>query len=262
MNPSRTRPPLAAAAVLLGFCVPAAPAQTNFALDFDGVDDYAEIGDSLSLTGPLTLEAWVLVRSGTNPSTIVANMFGTGYALDVWDDGSSVVLRLAFDGVVRGQADFMPYLGTWTHVAATWGGSGTGTDLYINGARAGGSAFAGTLGASTQNLRLGSRPGTSTYLDGVLDEVRIWSAKVDGPTLQSWMSSVPTAAHPDFASLEGYWRFDEGSGQSAASEVGPPALTGRLGATSSAEASDPAWTAGPTSVRPMTLGRLKAMYRR
>lgn len=41
--------------------------------------------------------------------------------------------------------------------------------------------------------------------------------------------------------LVGYWRFDEGSGQVASDATGH-GLNGRLGDTTSGDASDPSWT--------------------
>jgi len=108
--------------VLLSLIPATALAQTNMALDFDGVDDYVEVGDPVNLTGPLTLEAWVFARSATNSRRILSNRFGAGYEMDVDDSGPTIQLRLSFDGISRGSADFEPFMNTWTHVAATWGG--------------------------------------------------------------------------------------------------------------------------------------------
>ena len=36
----------------------------NNALDFDGINDYLEVLDPISITGPFTIEAWVRVRDG------------------------------------------------------------------------------------------------------------------------------------------------------------------------------------------------------
>jgi len=245
-------------AVLLGLSAATATAQPNTALDFDGVNDYVQIGDPLSLTGPLTFEAWVLVRSATGPSSILSNRFNTGYLFDIWDNGATVQLRLIFDCCTRGAADFAPYMNTWTHVAATW--DGTATDLYINGTRVGGGTYFGPNSPSTTNLTLGLRQ-FSSYFDGGMDEVRIWSAKLDQVTIQTWMSKVLTNAHPDYASLEANWRFNEGAGESVASEVGSAALEGRLGSTSSADDSDPLWIgSGATPVRTTSMARIKGLY--
>ena len=141
------------------------------------------------------------------------------------------------------------------------GGAGEGTNLYINGVRSGGDAFAGTLSPSTATLRFGQTGFSTGFFDGRIDEIRIWSAQVDESTLRIWMTRALTPIHPNFAALEGYWRFEEGAGQSAASEVGSPALEGRLGDSASEEDSDPAWVAsGATPVQPTTWGRMKSLY--
>ncbi len=65
--------------------------------------------------------------------------------------------------------------------------------------------------------------------------------------------------HPNYANLEGYWPFDEGSGQTAASLTHAPERDGQLGATDGADTSDPAWTTNvsPVPVEPTTFGRIK-----
>ena len=68
-----------------------------------------------------------------------------------------------------------------------------------------------------------------------------------------------TSEHPSYGSIEGYWTFDEGGGQTAASEVGSPDRDARLGATGGAEATDPAWQAeeSPVPVERTSFGRVK-----
>ncbi len=76
---------------------------------------------------------------------------------------------------------------------------------------------------------------------GQIDEVRIWSAALDGTTLAAWMSRPLAADHPDYGSLEGYWNFDEGSGQVAHNLTGDARRDGELGSSSGADDNDPQW---------------------
>jgi hypothetical protein len=76
------------------------------------------------------------------------------------------------------------------------------------------------------------------------------------------MNRSVNAGHPAYGALEGYWRFDEGAGQTAVSEVGGGQCDARLGVDIGEDAADPTWiTSGVTSVETWSLGRLKAVYK-
>lgn len=68
--------------------------------------------------------------------------------------------------------------------------------------------------------------GTQDYPDagaygGYIDEVRIWKGVVlDSLTIRAWKNKVVTASHPHYASLVGYWQFEEGQGTTAADASG------------------------------------------
>jgi hypothetical protein len=66
-----------------------------------------------------------------------------------------------------------------------------------------------------------AQDGTEHYSDGYkfpgsIDEVRIWHAALDKETIQDWRHKDLTDEHPYFAQLEGYWKFNEGSGKTIA----------------------------------------------
>jgi len=240
-------------------------AQSSWALEFDGVDDYVEVGDPLDFNGPFTVEAWIYARSGVDGGRFVSTRTGaSGWEMDVSEFKGATDLRLSFNGVVVGLADFTPYLSTWTHVAGTWEGPGlTATArLYINATEVDSRSYPESIVASGTNLLFGWDGGGQGYYDGLLDEVRIFDTVVDQPTLAAWMHAHATSDHPDFASLVGDWRMDEGAGQTASSELGSPTLDGRLGDTAGPEASDPTWTASDVvPVREVSVGEVKERYR-
>ena len=65
--------------------------------------------------------------------------------------------------------------------------------------------------------------GTTNYPDqfpGRIDEVRIWHSALDWETIRNWRHRQATPDHPNFTSLIGYWKFDEGSGSSVIDETG------------------------------------------
>lgn len=242
-----------------------AHAQSHTALDFDGVDDYVETGDPLDFNGPFTVEAWIYARSGVDGGRFISTRtLSTGWEMDVSESGMEVDLRFIQGCCVTASASFLPYMNTWTHVAASWQGPGGDGEakVYIDGVLAGTGSRTTDLTPSGTNLILGWDGAAQGNFDGRVDEVRVWSAVLDEITIQTWMHRHVTPSHPDFAALEASWQLDEGSGQVAASEVNSPTMDGRLGSTTGVDASDPSWVASDVvPTRKISVSELKSHFR-
>ncbi|MBK9412188.1 MAG: hypothetical protein IPN61_01990 [Bacteroidetes bacterium] len=151
-------------------CTPAA------ALDFDGVNDFVSLNTVDNLpTGnsPYTLEAWI------KPNTINFNEGFIGYG-NFGTQNESNAIRFA------GPTQLVNYWwandlivtipnildGNWHHIAATY--DGTTRSIYTDGVLRG-QDTPGTLNVPTaNNLQIGKSFGNE-FLDGALDEVRIWN---------------------------------------------------------------------------------------
>jgi hypothetical protein len=163
-----------------------ASGQLGGALDFDGADDYLEVSDnaSLSLTGTVTVGAWIWLDPGWLPpghggaGVIVCkhrDVTGKGYSLRVQ---ASRNLRALLNGVAVVSQSQVP-VGRWTYVALTFDSSAGSAVLYINGGEDSSASIAGTLTASGCGLRIGDQScyagGTgSEVFYGVIDDVRIY----------------------------------------------------------------------------------------
>lgn len=156
------------------------PSATDYCFAFNGVNQSIETkiaGDKLA-GNELSIEYWF---KGQNPVSAVRIQSATYWIVTSW--GSVAQAQHFFNingtglltGVTGGKnvAD-----GLWHHIAVTWrSGSPNGYTAYFDGATTG-------LGAATPNvpipnipatLWLGSLNGTSEFLKGSLDEVRIWN---------------------------------------------------------------------------------------
>lgn len=247
-------------ALMIGAMAPS-PAEgqppIHYALDFDGVDDYAEVSDPVSLTGPFTIEAWVFYRGGSG--RICANSMGiTGYDFDI----ANSRLRFAISNQNQISTDFGAYVGQWTHVAVRGIGEiGADVSLFINGELAATATIDDTLVASTTNLHIGCLTIGMYFLDGALDELRVWNAELDESTIQAYMHATVDAGHPRYASLQGYWCFDEAGGQVATCQVGGGMRDARLGADPAEDDADPVWVAsGVLPIETVRFGDVKAEY--
>jgi len=78
---------------------------------------------------------------------------------------------------------------------------------------------------------------TPLYIDGLIDDVRIYDRALGATEIQTMMHTQPDA---DDLSLVAYWDFDDGAGQTAY-DVSGNGHNGTLGSTPDADDSDPVW---------------------
>jgi len=220
----------------------------NKALSFSS--SFVRIPDNnlLDLTSKWTLEAWVkpLDASTGADQDIISKWAGVTTASYILQIDATGKLRLVTNnGVTQSIILSNGTLGdrTWHHVAATFS-NGT-VRLYINGALD--RTVSGVLIPliSTEPVAFG-REGTfsgGTY-SGVIDEIRIWNVVRSGSQIAR---SITRRLAGTETGLVGYWRFDEGSGQTAADATGH-GLNGRLGETTTVDAWDPSWTSSAAPV--------------
>jgi hypothetical protein len=157
-------------------------AQSGAALNFDGVDDYVAMNNSISsVLDPLntiTVEAWVNSSNTVFNGVIVGNYYtsssdmqfllrrdGDSYTFWVDDENGFEMVGSAAGSVITN---------TWQHVAGVWDGSSL--YLYINGV-----LVATTTGVNGPSFASVLNPvviGRNLYpesFEGSIDEVRIWN---------------------------------------------------------------------------------------
>jgi hypothetical protein len=201
-------------------------------LDFDGVDDYARVGDADAFSfgngaadTPFTIETWIRPDSMATGQQLAGKWGETasqGYEYRLYI--ASNVIRLDLKDVsANAQASAFTnsqaaLAGAWHHVAATYDGRGgagaaNGITIYIDGAavtlnRINGAAYV-AMENGTAPLQIGREgPATKMY-NGGLDELRVWNTARSAGAIQAAMTTELTGGE---AGLVGYWRFNEGSG--------------------------------------------------
>ena len=188
----------------------------EYALDFDGSNDYVDCG-TINLSGSaITLECWVNVDVFQAGSPYISQLIGTESA------GNSAFLRLGDADITAGnKIEFALQIGAgvvqltsistletgrWYHIAGVYDGSNM--KIYIDGAEDASVAQSGSF-TSNSDFYIASNDGSGRYLDGRVDEVRVWNDARTPTEIQNNMCSRLAGTEDN---LLAYYRFDNGSG--------------------------------------------------
>jgi len=181
-------------------------------LNFDGVNDYVNVGSSVSSsltnTKNITVEAWVKPTTTTNIAEIVGNynnpfnqmqfMIRRDYNYyTFWINNGANYAQVGAVGTVT--------LNTWTHLAGTWDGSTM--KIYINGSLSGSIGQIGTLPTISNSICIGGAMTYSNCFNGSIDEVRIWNRTLCITEIQNNMNGE--LALPQNGLLA-YYQFNQG----------------------------------------------------
>jgi len=169
------------------------------ALQFDGIDNYVDVGTAISPGNVFTISAWI------NPEELQLMMIaGKGFSGD--DLNGDFQLRIDdTSGRIKPHlctsAGWNAFLsqgtvsaGQWSHVVFT--SDGTTLRLYINGVLDPNSAIiSGTVGTNTHNLYVGLYPGPALPFNGTIDEVRVFNRALTAEEIgwlynNSWSESL------------------------------------------------------------------------
>jgi gliding motility-associated-like protein len=183
---------------------------TNNALDFDGVNDFIQVGSPLPITstGNFTIEAWV------KPSLIDANFHGffgletqAGRAPSLYVGPNGTLYADAYNSTnindrYLSQIDNFFTLNTWVHVALVR--NGNTFVIYKNGVQVGTRTAPTSVNLPNANFWIGR---VDNYLAGKMDEVRVWTT---ARTAQQILSGMGTEFVGNESGLAAYYNFNQG----------------------------------------------------
>ncbi|MEP5612860.1 MAG: LamG-like jellyroll fold domain-containing protein [Cyclobacteriaceae bacterium] len=212
------------------------------ALDFDGVDDFVDLGDVhdevfAGADKSFTIESWIyLTAIGSNGEIILSKQGNTNCGVDerqvtfgVREDG---ILRLGYYGdLVLTQlrtigGTTVLNLNEWYHVAATYDGAIDANDgldrvkIYVNGVEETTSILTSTgvlpteIPSGPAHLAIGSNvsstgaacSGADQIFSGSIDELRLWNGIRSETEIQNNLSTVLVGNE---SGLAAYYRFDQ-----------------------------------------------------
>jgi concanavalin A-like lectin/glucanase superfamily protein/Big-like domain-containing protein len=164
------------------------------ALSFDGVNDQVNVPDanSLDLSNAMTLEAWVRPSVLSAWRTVLMKEQTAGLVYGLYANGDtnrpSVHIYTNAERDIRGTAA-VP-VNAWTHVAATY--DGAVLRFFVNGTQVSTSNVAGTILASTGQLRIGGNNIWGEWFSGLIDEVRVYKRTLTAAEIQADMNAPVT----------------------------------------------------------------------
>ena len=183
-------------------------AQTN-SLEFDGTNDYVKNTNSHSITANSThtFEAWVKIDA--QEEAVFVGDGNTYQAIGMNSSGQFVSRSYDGSSSHRNNSGYTLETGKWYHVAAVF--SGGNSTNYVNGVKQGSTASCPSGSTVTEYYYLGWGYITgSAYLDGQLDEARIWDDVRTIEELQEYICEDVS----DQSNLLAYYRMTNGSGTS------------------------------------------------
>ena len=226
-------------------------AQKGPVLEFDGTDDYVDLGNISNTnftTADFSIQVWVKTTS-TKAQSILVKGDGDG----VWEPGEKALYMdsAGYPWFVGFNNEYIPGTGLkindgqWHHIVVTWGGY-TGSldsgipEIYVDGEKSTGdpSYMAVTGDNSEDKIYIGKAEAweAQNNFDGGIAEVAIWGYALSAAEVlalhSAYLSANLTGDRYAITTAAYYWRLAEGSGTSATIVENPNIANGTIyGAT-------------------------------
>lgn len=206
----------------------------NYALSFDGVNDYGRFPSSLQPSGTsFTAEAWVYIDpTGGEDQKILMNLTWSGgakgFGLTIYHNAFGYHFTPSI--YIAGNSYFAPdsdpiATSTWTHVAMTWTQGGNITS-YVNGQLVGSTATSNAYVNSGVYTYMGMGDAVSwAPFKGKIDEVRLWST---ARTQSELSNNMYVQLNGDEAGLTSYYKMSAGTGTTINDNKSGASLNGTL----------------------------------
>jgi hypothetical protein len=196
---------------------------TDYALNFDGTNDYVSIPDDpFSNNNTFTIQAWVKPESaGDNAYHGFLGWQTGGRKPSLWVSPTgdlhydSYKGNTRFDGLISDGNNKFFTTGQWVHVV--WTNDGSNYKIYKNGSLVATRTAPDTFNASNNyGYQIGK---VDNYFEGQIDEVAIWDVALSTNDITALYnsgfglkSSANSGNYDNSGDLFRYWKFNEGNG--------------------------------------------------
>ncbi len=182
----------------------------DYALDFDGSNDYISIPSSNSLNPErITMEAWVNPNSYSNNGNIIRKRYTEQYILRFYGTTGRVRGYVYVNGGWRACTSSIGAtagLNQWSHIVSTY--DGNEIKVYVNGIESPPCSYAGIINSGSGDLRIGAYSASSERFKGMIDEVRIYGRALSSTEVKEHYDNI----YKNETDLRGVWHFNEGNG--------------------------------------------------
>lgn len=170
------------------------PGAGNSALRFDGVDNYVDLGDALDLGNvSFTIESWFkLVGSPTYRTIVAKGHFGFGAMYSCLADTTGKFRAYLDDGTngvdILGVTDV--FGGEWHHGVLVRDKGAGKVILYLDGAFENDALDVTDDLSNVYPLRIGTTAASVYYMNGIIDEVRIYKRVLSGQEISEHYQGI------------------------------------------------------------------------
>lgn len=165
-------------------------------LNFDGVDDYIDIGNIVPEGSSYTKEVWVKANNASQ-----FNIISSARCVFWCENG---IVKASNGNLSDVHTDLSSFFGEWTHIAVTYDSATTTMKLYINGIlKAENTSVAQYL---ADPIQIGAFL-SGTVFNGSMDEVRIWNI---ARTAEQINETMDNELQGDETGLLAYYQFNQG----------------------------------------------------
>ena len=176
-------------------------AQSNFALNFDGVNQTVSIGNPIATGSSYTKEAWVYATNVSGAHNVISSLNAP-----FWIDAGTLSAGQAGSYSLVTDPGLFP-LNIWVHVAVTYDDASTTMRLYRDGVLV--STNTSVPSYTSEATYVASHQGSSSFFEGNIDETRIWSVPLTQSQIKQLIFRGPAKTTPGLSRL---YKFNEGSG--------------------------------------------------
>ena len=205
--------------------IEAAPFSNQFSFEFDGVDEFFDLGTSktLEFTNNFSISLWIKeTTTSLNRGVLVVGDFGNSHGYRIQRTSAN---KIAFHTAARTATSTTSInTGDWFHVVATWetsvgGGIGNRNRIYINGVLEG----TATTGVSFPPTYTGTIYKQIAYpyntagneFAGKIDEVSMWNTNLSSDAITELYTNGPinlntnTGNYTSSSNLVAWYRMGE-----------------------------------------------------
>jgi Concanavalin A-like lectin/glucanases superfamily/Secretion system C-terminal sorting domain len=209
------------------------PGSGNALLFDNSKSQYIDVGSGWVPESSFTFETWVKRTSTAVTDAQVQLFIGSfndnGWGVGIQQAGGTNRINLTQIGTSNVLSASAITDTFWHHVAVTFDANASQAVFYIDGIADPPVGYSPNFNSGHSDYRLGGRNPAGNgnqlnFLNGKMDETRIWDTVLTQTEIRDWMCKKVTASHPAFKNLVGYYKLDEGTDTIAYSTGGHPGI--------------------------------------